>query len=66
MADLSIMHTDLHIQPRQVVIVGGGIGALELVLTLRELADAQLPITVIAPDDRFSLPPLTCMRSRNG
>lgn len=47
------------IEPRRVVIAGGGIGALELVLTLRELADAQLQLTVIAPTDRFSLPPLT-------
>ena len=53
------MNRDLHIQPRHVVIAGGGIAALELVLTLRELADAQLQITVIAPDDRFRLPPLT-------
>jgi sulfide:quinone oxidoreductase len=53
------MSTDFHIQPRRVVIAGGGIAALELVLTLRELADAQLPITVIAPDERFTLPPLT-------
>src|SRR4051794_5352688 len=61
MADVVDMHNtaDLHIQPRRVVVVGGGIGALELVLTLRELADAQLPITVIAPDSRFALPPLT-------
>ena len=53
------MSTDFHIQPRRVVIAGGGIAALELVLTLRELADAQLALTVIAPDDRFTLPPLT-------
>jgi len=47
------------IAPLRVVIVGGGIAALEAVLALHELADAQLRVTLIAPEPDFILRPLT-------
>jgi sulfide:quinone oxidoreductase len=46
------------IAPLRVVIVGGGIAALETVLALHELADAQLRVTLIAPEPDFILRPL--------
>ncbi|MEJ7894920.1 MAG: FAD-dependent oxidoreductase [Solirubrobacteraceae bacterium] len=48
--------------PRRVVIVGGGIAALEAVLALHDLADAQLRVTVIAPEPAFTLRPLDVAR----
>jgi sulfide:quinone oxidoreductase len=42
----------------EVVIVGGGIAALELVLALRELAGDRVRITVIAPERDFVPRPL--------
>ncbi len=47
-----------HIQPRRVVIVGGGIAALETVLALYDLGEAQLDVTLIAPEEAFTLRPL--------
>jgi sulfide:quinone oxidoreductase len=47
------------IAPLRVVVVGGGIAALETVLALHELADAQLRVTLIAPEPDFLLRPLT-------
>ena len=41
--------------PPQVLIAGGGVGMLEALLALRALAHDVPAITVIAPDDRFSL-----------
>jgi len=46
------------IAPLRVVIVGGGIAALEAVLALHELAEAQLRVTLIAPEPDFVLRPL--------
>jgi sulfide:quinone oxidoreductase len=45
------------IDPRRVVIVGGGIAALEAVLALYELADNRVRVTVIAPEPEFVLRP---------
>lgn len=45
---------DLH----RVVIVGGGIAALEAVLALHDLAGARVRATVIAPESDFALRPL--------
>ena len=43
----------------RVVIVGGGVAALETVLALRELAPEQTATTVIAPNDEFVFRPMT-------
>lgn len=43
---------------RRVVIVGGGIAALEAVLALRALAGDRVAVTVIAPEPEFTLRPL--------
>src|SRR4051794_12851602 len=51
--------TTVPIDPRHVVIVGGGVGAVEALLALRDLGDGALRLTVIAPDDRFVLKALT-------
>jgi sulfide:quinone oxidoreductase len=48
-----------HISPLRVVIVGGGIAALETVLALHDLADARLKVTLIAPEPDFVMRPLT-------
>ncbi len=45
-------------EPLQVVIVGGGIAAIEAVLALHELAGAHVHVTLIAPEDDFVLRPL--------
>jgi sulfide:quinone oxidoreductase len=42
----------------EVVVVGGGIAALELVLALRELAGDRVGVTVVAPDTDLLLRPL--------
>ena len=51
--------TSSTIEPRRVVIVGGGIAALEGLLALHELGEAQLRITLVAPHEHFVLKPLT-------
>jgi sulfide:quinone oxidoreductase len=43
----------------RVVIVGGGVAALETVLALHELAPEQITTTVIAPNDEFVYRPMT-------
>ena len=45
-------------QPLHVVIVGGGIAALEAVLALHDLAGQRIDITLIAPEPDFVLRPL--------
>jgi sulfide:quinone oxidoreductase len=45
--------------PRRVVIVGGGIAALEAVIALHTFAADQLDVTVIAPEPEFTLRPLS-------
>jgi sulfide:quinone oxidoreductase len=48
-----------HITPLSVVIVGGGIAALETVLAIHDLADTRLRATLIAPEPDFLLRPMT-------
>jgi sulfide:quinone oxidoreductase len=47
------------IEPRSVVIVGGGVGAVEALLALTDLGEHRFAITVVAPNDRFVLPALS-------
>jgi len=44
--------------PLRVVIVGGGIAALEAVLALHDLGDARVHVTLIAPEPNFVLRPM--------
>jgi sulfide:quinone oxidoreductase len=46
------------IDPRRVVIVGGGTAAIEAVLALHDLADNHVRVTLIAPEPDFILRPL--------
>ncbi len=48
-----------HSDPRHVVIVGGGIAALEAVLALHDLAGPRVRVTLVAPEPDFSLRPLS-------
>ena len=41
----------------QVVIVGGGVAALEATLALRELAANLVDVTLVAPTDQFTFAP---------
>lgn len=50
------------IEPLRVVIVGGGIAALETVLALHHLAEGQLDVTLVAPEERFVMRPLATAR----
>jgi sulfide:quinone oxidoreductase len=47
------------VAPRTVVIAGGGVGAVEALLALRDLSDGTFDLTVAAPDERFTLQALT-------
>src|SRR5437764_2248833 len=40
-------------QPKEVLIAGGGVAALEGALALRDLAGERVKITLLAPDPRF-------------
>src|SRR4051812_22916334 len=44
--------------PAEVVVVGGGIAALELVLALRDLAPDLVAVPVVAPNTEFVPRPL--------
>ncbi|MBA2349173.1 MAG: hypothetical protein H0V81_12845 [Solirubrobacterales bacterium] len=48
--------------PHRVLIVGGGIAALETVLALHELAPELVTVTVLAPEPAFRLHPLDVAR----
>ena len=48
-----------HPEKLRVIIVGGGVAALETALALRELAPEQTDVTVIAPNDEFVYRPMT-------
>jgi len=50
------------IEPLRVVVVGGGIAALETVLALHHLAEGQLDVTLVAPEERFVMRPLATAR----
>lgn len=43
----------------RVLVAGGGVAALEAVLTLRELVDSRLEITLLSPNPRFEYAPLS-------
>lgn len=45
--------------PRRVVIVGGGVAALEAVLALDDLAPGLVDVTLLAPEEEFALRPLS-------
>lgn len=45
-------------EPLHVVIVGGGVAAVESVLAIHDLAGARVRVTLIAPEPDFALPPL--------
>lgn len=47
------------IVPRRVVVVGGGIAALEALLALSDLGDGRLDLTLVAPNESFVLSPMT-------
>jgi sulfide:quinone oxidoreductase len=51
--------TDSRISPRHVVIVGGGVGALEALMALHDLGEHRLELTLVAPDDDFVLRPMS-------
>jgi sulfide:quinone oxidoreductase len=46
-------------QPFHVLIVGGGVAALEAALALRDLAGERLVTTILAPDPEFVYRPMT-------
>jgi sulfide:quinone oxidoreductase len=46
------------IQPLRVVIAGGGIAGIEALLALHDLGEAQLELTLIAPNPDFVMRPL--------
>jgi sulfide:quinone oxidoreductase len=52
--------------PARVVIVGGGVGAIEAMLTLRELAKELISIDLIAPTREFVYRPLTVLEPFGG
>ncbi|MCW2966333.1 MAG: hypothetical protein JWM71_105, partial [Solirubrobacteraceae bacterium] len=43
------------IQEREILIAGGGVGAVEALLALTDLGEGAFHITVIAPNERFAL-----------
>jgi sulfide:quinone oxidoreductase len=45
--------------PLRVLIAGGGVGALEATLALRDLAGDRVAVTVLAPDPEFVYRPMT-------
>ncbi|MCW3040172.1 MAG: hypothetical protein JWM31_2077, partial [Solirubrobacterales bacterium] len=52
------MSTSSASDPLHLVVVGGGIAALEAVLAVHDLAGSRVRITLIAPEPDFALPPL--------
>jgi sulfide:quinone oxidoreductase len=56
------MSLPTRIAPLHVVVVGGGIGAVETVLALHTLGEAQLRVTLIAPEPSFVLRPLAVVQ----
>lgn len=58
-----VMNSTPSFAPRQVVIAGGGIAALETALALRALAGGSLAITLVAPTDTLYYRPLAVAES---
>ena len=52
------MSNATHIAPLRVVIVGGGIAAIETALAVHDLAEARLRVTLVAPQPDLLLAPL--------
>ena len=44
--------------PLHVVVAGGGVGAIEAVLALHDLAGDRVRLTIVAPERDFTLRPL--------
>lgn len=57
------MTSDRSIEQHRVVVVGGGIAALETVLALHHLAEGQLDVTLVAPEEHFVMRPLATARA---
>ena len=51
--------TTVPIASRRIVVVGGGVGAVEAMLALRDLGEGAFDLTLIAPDERFVLKALS-------
>lgn len=51
--------TSSDIEAREIVIVGGGPGAVEALLALTDLGERSFDITLVAPNERFTLRALT-------
>jgi sulfide:quinone oxidoreductase len=47
--------TASHIEPRRIVIAGGGVAALEALMALHDLGEAQFDLTLVAPGEDFVL-----------
>lgn len=48
--------------PLRVLIVGGGVAALEALIALRDLAGERVALTLLTPEDEFSYRPLVTAR----
>ena len=48
-----------HPEKLRVIIVGGGVAALETALALKDLASEQTDVTVLAPNTEFVYRPMT-------
>ena len=55
---VAVMTTDLHPQPLNVLIAGGGVAALEAMMALRALAGERVDITLLAPGRDFHYRPM--------
>jgi sulfide:quinone oxidoreductase len=47
------------IEPRRIVIAGGGVGAIEALLALRDLGEGAFDVVLVAPDDRLVIKAMT-------
>ena len=51
------MDTGYDMRPLQVVVVGGGVAAVEVCLALRAMAAGRVDLTIVAPEPEFELKP---------